>query len=438
MSWLANPRTRRMGALIASLLAIGSAALWVHSPALTAKALLFDDEQYLTKNLLVQQPSWAHAGRFLSEVLKPSTVGGYYQPLTMISLMLDYPFAQGPTDVRPFHRTSLLLHVLNTGLVFLFLYLVFSPPLGNAPIETGRAANAGVTGPPSALWPAALTALLFGLHPLTVEPIPWVGERKTLLATFFALICLLFYIRWSRKTNIWAYGGSLAVFVLALMSKPTVTPLPLLLILLDLWPLKRFSRRTLLEKTPFLLMAGLSATITYISQSRSAAVQLPHDYGPSRIPLVLCHNIVFYLYKIAWPHNLTAHYPYPDPMSVWNPVNLAGIVGTCLLMAILMASLRWTPAAVAGWLFFFIAILPTMQIVGFSNVIASDKYAYFPSLGICMAVAWLLYRLWNGGSHQASGTTRRIAIAGVVLLLAAAEARATRGYLAVEGHRDAL
>ncbi len=410
-----------------------ASVFWVHYPALSAKALLFDDEQYLTKNLLVQQPSWASAGRLLSEVLKPSTVGGYYQPLTMISLMLDYPFAEGPYDVRPFHRTNLILHIVNTAFVWVFLYSIFSRtplPFGSRPNVGGRRREQlSAEGTPDAMWPAALTALLFGVHPLTVEPIPWVGERKTLLATFFALICLVLYVRWVWSSSRAAYWGALAAFILAILSKPTVTPLPLLLILLDVWPLRRFSRRTLLERIPFLLLAGVFAVITFVSQSRSAAVQLPHDYGPARIPLVLCHNIVFYLYKIIRPHDLSAHYPYPDPMSLAHPMILAGVIGTGLLLALLVASLRWTRAVAVGWLFFFVAILPTMQIVGFSNVIASDKYAYFPALGICMIVAWLLCRLWHGVSSRASNTVRRIAVAGVVLLLAGAEAHATRSYL---------
>lgn len=395
---------------------------WVHLPALSAKALLFDDEQYLTKNLLVQKPGWSSAKRFLAEVLKPSTVTGYYQPLTMISLMLDYPFAKSPFDVRPFHRTSLILHVANTVLIFLFLWRLFDSVrafrrlFGNRQNEKAAALRSGPMGP------AFMTAMLFGVHPLMVEPIPWVGERKTLLATFFALISLILFVRWVQSSSRGAYAGALTAFVLAMLSKPTVTPLPLLLLLLDVWPLRRWSRRAVLEKIPFLLLAALFAVITFLSQSRSAGIQLPQDYGPARIPLVLCHNIVFYLYKLVWPHDLSAHYPFPAPMDWSNSLMLAGVIGTGLWIAFLAASWRWTRAIAVGWLFFFLAILPTMQIIGFSNVIASDKYAYFPALGICLIVMALLIRCWNGSA--------RIGIAGIVFLLTFAEARATRHYLA--------
>ena len=156
-----------------------------HWTALDAKTLTFDDDQYLSENPLVQNPSWHNAGRFLSEVCEPSTVHGYYQPLAMISLMIDH--ARGgtrePDGLRPFHQTSLALHVINTVLIIWLLYLLF----GNAIV-------------------AAIVGLLFGVHPLTVEAIPWIGERKTLLATFFALWCLICYVRFARKGSWWAYG----------------------------------------------------------------------------------------------------------------------------------------------------------------------------------------------------------------------------------------
>jgi hypothetical protein len=196
-----------------------------HWPALSAKAISIDDDQYLVDNLLVQNPSIESARRFLTEVLEPSTVRGYYQPLSMISLMCDYALGGRPANLRQFHRTSLALHTVNTALVIVLLYLLFGRPLI-----------------------AAGVGLLFGVHPMTVEPIPWVGERKTLLAAFFALWCLILYVRFARKGSRRVYFGCVVTYVLALMSKPTSTPLPVLMLLIDYWPLKRLNRRTLLEK----------------------------------------------------------------------------------------------------------------------------------------------------------------------------------------------
>ena len=147
MSPPADPgKTARWQPSLLICTALFFAIILVHYPAIEAKALLFDDEQYLTKNLLVQRPSWASAGRFLAEILKPSTVGGYYQPLTMISLMCDYSRASGPTDVRPFHQTSLVIHALNSVLMLLLLRSLLAGPAldprHRASASAGRMAEA--------------------------------------------------------------------------------------------------------------------------------------------------------------------------------------------------------------------------------------------------------------------------------------------------------
>jgi len=264
------------------------------------------------------------------------------------------------------------------------------------------------------------------VHPLTVEPIPWIGERKTLLASFFALWCLIFYVRYARKADWKLFIGVAAAYVLALMSKPTVTFLPVLLILLDFWPLRRLNKKALTEKLPLLVIMVIFAFITVISQGRAAGVRMPGEYGPGRIPLILCHNIIFYLSKIVWPVGLSSHYPFPSPLSASDPVVLAGIIGTCILLAALALSVLWTRAFLTGWLFFFVAIFPTMGVIGFTNVIASDKYAYLPSVGLLMVLTWLLGRLW---SFARSVSIYRIIIVVFILSLAAAESIATHRHL---------
>jgi len=321
--------------MIAVVAGIVSAAHW---PALSARALCFDDNEYMVENRLVRNPGWASAGRFLSEVSEPSTVQGYYQPLNMISLMLDYAMGGRPDNLRPFHRTSLILHVANTATIILLLYLIFGKP-----------------------WPAALAGLLFGVHPLTIEPLPWIGERKTLLAAFFALWSLIFYVRFAKSKGKINYAACLLAYVLALMSKPTSTPLPLAMLLLDHWPLGRLNKRAIVEKIPLFIISFLSAGITYYSQRWTAGAQMPHEFPLWRVPLVLCHNIIFYLYKIIWPTNLTPHYPFPDPVSLSNGMVAAGVVGTVVLIAVLLISWRRTRVFVTGWLIFFMMIFPTMQ-----------------------------------------------------------------------------
>lgn len=393
--------TSSLGLLACSILVVCIAVMAVHWPALSAGALSFDDSQYLTKNKLVQNPGWSSAQRFLSEVLEPSTVHGYYHPLSMISLMTDYALGGSPENLMPFHRMSLILHMANTGLVIVLLYLLF-----------GRALICASVG------------LLFGLHPMTVETIAWVGERKTVLTAFFALWSLIFYVCFARKRNLGFYIGCVVTYILALMSKPTCTPLPVLMLLMDYWPLGKLTWRSVLEKLPLFAIGAVSAMITYISQSRSCVVTLPVEYGPWRIPLVLCHNIVFYLWKIIWPVNLSSHYAFPSPMGISHPMVAAGIIGSFILIILLAVSLIWTRAAMISWLFFFIAALPTMQIIGFSNVIASDKFAYLPSVGLMMGLVSLL--CWFCGVKKSG---RFVFVTVVILALAVGETRATRRYL---------
>jgi tetratricopeptide (TPR) repeat protein len=398
--------TSRNGLLTILIVAVCAAVLITHWPALSAKVLSFDDNRYFTENFLVRSPSLESAWRFLTEVLNPSTVGGYYQPLTMISLMLDYAIGGQTDNIMTFHRTSLLLHVANTALIIVLLYQLF-----------GR------------IWVAAAVGLLFGVHPLTVEPIPWVGERKTLLAAFFALWSLVLYVRFTRSGNPKTRIGSIVMYALALMSKPTSTPLPVLMLLIDYWPLRRLSWRTILEKWPFFVIGGISAVITYISQSRTASVITPESYGLMRVPLVICHNIIFYLYKMIWPVNLSSHYVFPHSLGFSTPMVKIGIIGTCILIPLLLVSWRWTRAAIIGWLIFFVMVFPTMQMLQFSDVIASDKFVYLPSIGILMTLAaflsWICYV--DGNRRH---TIRCAIMAIVVLLLAGVESFATRQYLA--------
>jgi hypothetical protein len=306
----------------------------------------------------------------------------------MISLMVDYAFGGRPDNLRSFHRTSLVLHIANTALLVVLLFLLFGNP-----------------------WVAAGLGLLFGLHPMTVEPIAWVSDRKTILAAFFTLWSLIFYVRFARNSTWKLYVCCLVMYVLALMSKPTSTPLPLLMLLIDYWPLRRVRWAAILEKLPLFVIGGVSAIITYISQSQTAYVVLPHQHEAWRVPLIICHNIIFYLCKILWPANLSSYYPFPHPMDLSHPAILTGVIGTCILVLLLVVSLRWTRVPITGFLFFFVAILPTMQIVGFSQAIAADKFVYLPSWGFLMPIAAFLSSLWFKAS------SRQLSVRGVMLAI---------------------
>ena len=362
---------------------------------------------YLFENHVLQQPGWASAGIVLREVLGSSTVQGYYEPLTLLSLMLDVALGGRSDDLTVFHVTSLALHLLNTTLIIVLLYMLFGQP-----------------------WVAALVGLIFGVHPLTVEPVAWVWERKTVLASFFALWCMIVYVRYTRQPGRALYGAMLGLFVLALMAKPTVTPLPVLLLLLDFWPLRRLSRRAVLEKVPFFVIAGISAIITVISTSRAGAVISPIEHPLLQIPLKFCYLMTFYFCKIVWPVNLTSVYVLPEPMALSQPLVLGGVVGTCSLFVLAVASLRWTRALLTGCLFFVLAILPTVGVIEYSWVSASDKYVYLPAVGLLIALASLLAWLWSSPSHQSPATARRLGTLAAVLILYGLESSATHRCLA--------
>jgi protein O-mannosyl-transferase len=421
--------------LASCLVAVAAVVTWAHWPALSARAVCFDDNQYLLDNHPVKTPSLTSVQRFFSEVRSPSTVAGYYQPLTMTSLMLDVAMGGGPDNLRPFHGTSLGLHVLNTLLVTGLLYLLFRRPIV-----------------------AAMVGLLFGLHPLTVEPIPWVSERKTVLASFFALLSLITYVQYTRSANAKRkafYGFSLACYVLALLSKPTSTPLPVLMLLLDWWPLGRTRRGLpcctgslaerpqitgpLLEKLPFFLVGAVSAVNTVISQQHTAWAAMPGSGSLPRSVVIICHNIIFYLNKIIGPTDLSPFYPFPQPLTLLQPAILAGVIGTCLLISLLVVSLRWTRALLTGWLIFFVAIFPTMGVIGFTIVIASDKYAYLPSVGLLITMAWALEQLWRRRLVTAShGPLLRVVTCLGVLIIAGFEFRSTRWQYAIWENTEQL
>ncbi len=386
---------------------VGAIVLAAHWPGLSARALMLDDDQYLVENRLVQNPSWASAKRFITEVSKPSTVRGYYQPFSMISLMLDCAMGAGVDNLKPFHRTSLALHMANSLLVVVFLHLLFGRPL-----------------------PAAMAGLLYGVHPITIESVAWISERKTVLAAFFALWCLVLYLLYVRRRSRLSGAMCLAAYVLSLLSKPGVIGMPVLLLLLDYWPLKRLGKKAVLEKLPLFVIAGVVAVVTFLSQSRAASVTMPGQSGLVRVIFVFCHNIVFYLYNFIWPANLSWYYPFPRPFDLSQRMVLSGVIGTCVLIPVLLISLRWTRSLAVGWLIFFVAIFPTLGVIGIHPMIAADRHMYFPMFGLLLPMGCFFALFWDGELGRKIGKAARQSILIIaVLLLAASEFILTRCYL---------
>ena len=338
--------------------------LLVYLPALSARALLLDDAQYVSKNPLVQNPSWGSVRRFFGEIGRPSTVRGYYQPLTMVSLMVDRYLAAGPDDLSAYHRTSLLLHLANTALLGVLIYLLFGEPVV-----------------------AAGVALLFGVHPMTVDSVCWLSERKTLLASFFALIALILYVRFTQRRRPGFYLGCLFAYVLALLSKPITVPLPAMMLLMDYWPLDRLGRRSALEKVPLFAVGGIFAVITYVSQSGTAGVHWPAKSNPLYVSMVLCHNVIFYLRKLILPLNLSPHYEPPNVIGFANPAFAASMIVCLLLVFSLVLLRRHTPAPLIGSLIFFVTLLPVAGPIRAAYALVANRYVYLPSIGLLLVLA---------------------------------------------------
>ncbi len=391
---------------VVGTLLVAVVAFFVFRPALESRALSLDDHQFLTENQLVQDPSLGSAVRFFGEILEPSTVGGYYTPLTMTSLMVDHALGGRVDHLRPFRRTNLLLHALNGALLVLLLTLLFRRP------EV-----------------AVLVGLLFVAHPLAVEPTVWLSERKTLLATFFALISLCGYVRWTGEPERRGWlVGSVAAFVLSLLAKPTTIALPLLLLLLDAWPLRRLDRSRLVEKWHYFAIAALSVVITVTSHANTGGVEAAGG-GSWQAPIRVCRNLVFYLDKIVRPVDLTSFYPVDDSVTLRDPRVIISTLAVVAMVGFLLLSWRRSRAPLVGFLFFFFALLPTLGLVRYSWVSVSDKYVYFPAVGLLLPLTALLVRAWGRWGTSSGTAVRRLVLIGAITVLTVVEAGAARRYL---------
>lgn len=393
-------------ALIAAVVAVAVAA--VHWPVLSAQATSFDDDLYVTGNALVQDPGWTSLSRFFGEILNPSSVRGYYQPLTMTSLMLDWALGGRADDLSAFHRTSLALHMANSVLVAWCAFFLLRRQGGGDAVVVIAAATGG---------------LLFGLHPLNVDAVAWVSERKTPLAAFFALLSVLGYVLAARSGLRRHLAWSLVAFAGALLAKPTATTLPVLLLLLNLWPLRRWGRGVVLETIPYFVIAAVSTYITTRSQSTAADVVLAGDRTASDAVLLFCSNLAFYFQKFIVPTGLSIASARPYPLSLENPAVRSGVAGFALVAVSAAISLRWSRAWAVGVAFFTAAILPALGIIEFTWMNTAAKYAYLPMVGLVLPLA---------AAVMAIG--RRVSAAGGLVLKgpAAVAAVCLLGILSVE------
>jgi len=369
------------------------------------------DDKFYLEAPEVRNPSWASMKTFFGEVLNPSVVKGYYQPLALTSIMVDFLDPMAGKDLRPFHRTSLILHTINVALISVLLYLLF----GNWLIS-------------------CLVGLLYGVHPLNADVVLWVAERKAVLSTFFALLTMLLYLLYvrhmdqTRHRNWKLYGASLLMYVCAVLSKPTAVPVAALLLVLDYWPLLRLSRNALLEKIPFFIICGFAAIVSIISQTRSfdaGNVVMMHSFY---IPFVVAYSIGLYLFKTIWPTGIVYDYPFPQPFSCTNPELLMCVTGAAAVFVTIAFSARRTRVWLAIGLFFFIAISPALGVIRFTSSVVSNRFMYLPMVGLLLPLCWSLNRLWDKDTGAWKVSYTRAALVGTTTVLVIGCACATRTY----------
>jgi protein O-mannosyl-transferase len=317
----------------------------------------FDDPDYVAGNAHVRQGLTADGIRWAFT----STESANWFPVTRLSHMLDVQLFG--LDAGYHHLTNVLIHAL--AALFLFAFL-------NRATQTQ--------------WPSALVAFLFALHPLHVESVAWVAERKDVLAAFFGFFTLWAYVRYAQGPRHGWYWLALSAFCLGLMSKPMLVTLPFVMLLMDVWPLRRPRTRALLwEKAPFLALSSASAAITYVVQQRSGAVDALDVGIGLRLENALVSYFV-YLAKMVWPSRLAVFYPYPAEIPVWQAISAAvAIVGISVLA---LRFVRTHPYLAVGWFWYLGTLVPVIGLIQVGAQARADRYAYLPMVGLSIMLAW--------------------------------------------------
>ncbi|MDD5629650.1 MAG: tetratricopeptide repeat protein [Elusimicrobia bacterium] len=374
-------------ALLAALLAAVVAA--VFSPALDNGFVNWDDDANFLANPDFRGLGWSRLKWMFTTFLL-----GPYQPVSWLSLGADYVL--WGLDPFGYHLTSIILHAANSGIFFvvaLALLREIAPPQDSGP--SWRIPLA-----------AAFAALVFAVHPLRVESVAWVTERRDVLSGLFCLLSLNCYLRGLGRTS-WLrrHAWALAFFAAALLSKAIVMGLPLVLLALDFYPLRRLpleparwwqapARPVWLEKIPYLALAAGAAGIALLGQQRIGAVASWESWGP--MPR-LCYSLVFYLGKTLWPVRLIPFYEAPLPLSLWSwPYWGCAALAAALTIGSVWAWRRW-PAVLVLWLTYGAALAPVAGLIkiGHPYLAAADRYTYLSCLGWALGAGWVLERLLN-------------------------------------------
>lgn len=339
---------------------------------------VLDDSDYVTENMRVMSGVSIDSIKWAFTTFHASN----WHPVIWLSLMIDSQFfGMNPMG---FHLVNVLIHALNASLLFL---------LFNAMTGT--------------IWRSAFVAALFALHPLHVESVAWITERKDVLSTLFWLLVLLCYCAYVKQAKRGMYILSLCVFAIGLMAKPMLVTIPVVLLLLDFWPFQRMKirclsmmelsgeqgehtegrsfRYLLAEKMPFLLLSILSAILTVLAQSRGGAVaSLTHFSLPMRINNALW-SVCAYVRKMVFPFDLALFYPFV-PVPVWKTA--CALVLMCAVLYLSVKYLRRYPWLATGWLWYLVTLLPVIGLVQVGRQSMADRYTYVPLIGLFTVASW--------------------------------------------------
>jgi tetratricopeptide (TPR) repeat protein len=328
-----------------------------------------------------------------------------WHPLTWLSHMADVSLF-GPSP-RAHHVVNVVFHAANSVLVFLVLNVL-----------------AG------ALWRSAIVAALFAVHPLNVQSVAWVAERKNVLSTLFWLLGLLAYAAYARRPSKGRFALVAVCLALGLISKPMLVTFPLTLLILDFWPLRRISlegtreesleriRELLFEKAPLFVLVGISSVVTWAVQVHGAAVASSANFPlPDRVTNALI-SAALYLLDAAWPARLSMFYPHPG--AVGGHVGLfPAVVALAALAGITLAAWKAResrPYVAAGWAWFAVTLIPVIGLVQVGAQSRADRYTYVPMLGVFTAVVWLSGDLASKAGRSASVLAFSAGLAAITLL----------------------
>lgn len=353
----------------------------VYIPSLRNGFTNWDDNYYVTEDPLVAHPDF--------RTVLTTPVASNYHPLTIWSYALNYRISG--LDPASYHWLNLLLHLANTGLVFLFVWR----------LSKGR------------LWTSVATSLLFGIHPMHVESVAWIAERKDVLYAFFYLAGLIAYLRYlDRKQPAWL-GATLAAFILSVASKPAAVVFPLVLLAIDYFRKRPLRAGVLLEKVPFLAVSLLDGILTLRAQRAAGAIT--EVWGPFQKLLFACYGTVMYVVKLFVPVGLSAIYPYPRlGGATLGPEFYAALAVLAILLPAVLYLGRRNRVLLFGLAFFFLNIVLVLQFFAIGGAVMADRYTYLSYIGLLLALTWWLD---ERPEQLPKGLPVVPVIAGAVLLL---------------------